>query len=241
MNKSSKYSKTSIKKIDDLDISYEVKYRDVKYPRLELKTGKLVVILPKDFENEKELLAKKINWIIKKKKIIDTAIKNISKDKTQNDFLLFGEKFTLEKGAQYPIIDFENKKIKVDFSDETQVIKLKNIFKHLLKEKIDEIVDQYSRKLKTTPNRIYIKHQKTKWASCSSKKNLSFNIKLAALPEEVLKYVVYHEMVHIKRRKHDESFWKIIEKEFKNYNELENSLLEYWFYLEKMPIYRSGE
>ena len=241
MSKSSKYSKTSIKEVDGLNISYEVKYRDVKYPRLELKTGKLVVILPQDFKNEEELLFKKIDWINKKKKIIDTAIKKISKDKTQNDFLLFGEKFSIEKGVDHPIIDFENKKIKADFSDERQVAKLKNIFKHLLREKINEIVDQYSKKLHVKPNKIYVKHQKTKWASCSTRKNLSFNLKLAALPEEIVRYVVYHEMVHIKRRKHDESFWKIIEKEFKNYNEVENSLLEYWFYLEGMPIYRSEE
>jgi len=241
MSELSKYLKTSIEEIDDLNISYEVKYRNVKYPRLELKTGKLVVILPQDFEDEKELLLKKIDWISKKKKIIDTAIKKISKDKTQNDFLLFGEKFSMEKESHHPIIDFENKKIKVDFSDENQVAKLKNIFKHLLKEKINEIVNQYSKKLKVKPNKIYVRHQKTKWASCSRKKNLSFNLKLIALPEKIVRYVVYHEMTHIKRRKHDESFWKIIEKEFKNYNELENSLLEYWFYLERMPIYRTEE
>ena len=39
-------------KINNKEIKYRTVPRDVKYPRLELRTGELVLILPRDTKNE---------------------------------------------------------------------------------------------------------------------------------------------------------------------------------------------
>ena len=238
MTKSLPCLKDNIESIDETNLEYEVKRREIKYPRVELRTGKLVLILPMDFKDENELLNKKSKWIHQKKKIIEDAVKRVSEDMDLNVFLLFGEKFQIEKSSEVSL-DLENKILKIDTSDKRHVDKLKNIMRSLLKEKIEHLIEDYSKKLKVKPNKILIKQQKTKWASCSPRRNLSFNLKLIALPEEILRYVVYHEMTHLRERKHNDNFWRIIEKEFKNYSEMEKRLLEYWFYLEKLPIYSS--
>ena len=43
-------------KISNQEIGYQTSYRDVKYPRLEFKTGSLILILPRNSKNEEEII-----------------------------------------------------------------------------------------------------------------------------------------------------------------------------------------
>ena len=68
------------KRIGNLLIEYEITHRDVKYPRLEFKTGRLELIAPHDFAGEDNLIEKKKGWILRKTLEIESAKKN-AKDK----------------------------------------------------------------------------------------------------------------------------------------------------------------
>ncbi len=50
-------------------------------------------------------------------------------------------------------------------------------------------------------DRFFIKAHTSKWGSCSAKKNLNFNLKLAVLPDELVEYVVIHGLTHLIERK----------------------------------------
>lgn len=67
----------------ELGIQYQIAYRDIKYPRLEFKTGSLFLILPKNYKNEKELVEKHKRWIYNKNFIINTALET-AKNKELN-------------------------------------------------------------------------------------------------------------------------------------------------------------
>ena len=56
-------------------------------------------------------------------------------------------------------------------------------------------------------NRIAIRHQKTKWGSCSGKKNLNFNCLLLLTPTEVMDSVIVHELCHLKHMNHSKEFY----------------------------------
>ncbi len=56
--------------IYDLDVEYDVSYRDVKYPRLEFKTGRLLLVLPKN-ASVVETLKKHEEWIYRKSQDIN--------------------------------------------------------------------------------------------------------------------------------------------------------------------------
>jgi predicted metal-dependent hydrolase len=56
-------------------------------------------------------------------------------------------------------------------------------------------------------NNFSIKRQKSKWGSCSKKRNLNFNALLSPAPRVVMDSVIIHELVHIIEPNHSKLFW----------------------------------
>ena len=65
-------------------------------------------------------------------------------------------------------------------------------------------------------NKISVKKLKTKWGSCSSKKNLNFNYKIIFLPEKEQDYLVVHELSHLVHMNHSKEFWDLVCKTLKS-------------------------
>jgi predicted metal-dependent hydrolase len=70
---------------------------------------------------------------------------------------------------------------------------------------------------------------KTKWASHSQNNNLTINTLLKFLPEDLIRYIVYHETAHNVERKHNEIFWSLIKRKHPDYQTKEENLLAFWF------------
>ena len=58
--------------------------------------------------------------------------------------------------------------------------------------------------------RLVIRCQKTRWASCSRSGTMSFNWRLLLAPEPVLDYVVWHEVCHLSVMDHSPRFWALV-------------------------------
>ena len=177
-------------KIGDLSIDYFVDYRNIKHPRLEFKTGNLLIVLPKDCK-ENGLIEKHKEWIRKRELQILGALRE----------------------------------------SETKELADRNIDD--LKQLARQYVTTLSNELKASLNNVYFRTMKTKWASCSSRKNLTINSLLKYLPDEYVQYVVYHELVHLKERKHSKRFWSLVNKKFESYQKKEKDLFVYWFLVQK--------
>ena len=89
----------------------------------------------------------------------------------------------------------------------------------LAKEDLTGRAAYFAPRIGVSYGRISIRHQKTKWGSCSSKGNLNFNCLLMLAPEEVRDYVVVHELCHRKQMNHSEAFWTEVERALPDYRD----------------------
>ncbi len=86
---------------------------------------------------------------------------------------------------------------------------------------------QWAQKMGVTYGKITIRQQATRWGSCSGRGNLNFNWKLALVPEELVDYVVVHELAHRREMNHSPKFWKIVEEQLPDYRERRKKLRDY--------------
>ncbi|MGB9628679.1 MAG: YgjP-like metallopeptidase domain-containing protein [Thermodesulfobacteriota bacterium] len=168
------------------NIPYSVSHRNVKYPRLEFRTGELLLILPPGLKPN-PILKKHKEWIIKKMGLIEECLKQGSEKK--------------------PVERTEREFRELTFS----------------------LVNKALKELDGRLNRIYFRRMRTKWASLSSKRNLTVNRLMRNLPEHLLNYVIFHEILHLKERRHNDRFLERISKRFYNYQAFEMDLFVYWF------------
>lgn len=89
-----------------------------------------------------------------------------------------------------------------------------------------ERVRHYAAKLGVTYGRITVRHQRTKWGSCTAAGNLSFNCLLMLAPPEVLDSIVVHELCHRKVMNHSEAFYAEVLRVFPDYRRWQKWLRE---------------
>ena len=82
---------------------------------------------------------------------------------------------------------------------------------------IPERVRYYAPKVGVDYGFITIRCQKSRWGSCSSKGNLSFNCLLMLAPPEVIDSVVVHELCHRKEMNHSPAFYAQVLRVFPEY------------------------
>lgn len=82
---------------------------------------------------------------------------------------------------------------------------------------IPQRVEHYAEKAELLYSKITIRHQRTRWGSCSSNGNLSFNCLLMLTPKEVIDSVVVHELCHLKEMNHSKKFYKEVLKIYPDY------------------------
>jgi hypothetical protein len=164
-------------------------YRDVRYARLEFRTGSLQVILPRGGEVA-VLMDNKKDWINKKEEFINECLESAQ------------DKELVSRSEE----DFRNA--------------------------VNLSVQDASSSLGVEVNSVRFRLMKTKWASCSPKRNLTLNSLMRYLPEYLIAYVIFHETAHIIEKKHNDRFWRQVANTFKNHNELEKDLFSYWFLIQ---------
>jgi predicted metal-dependent hydrolase len=180
-------------KIHDMEVEYEVIHRKVKHARLEIKTDKLRLIMPLNYNKDEEIIKNHEKWIYKKLSRIKAS----------------------QKEADTKELNF---------------IRTNKEFRNMVLLSVEKL----SNELDVNVKKVYFKRMKTRWGSCSSKKNVNINIYLMHLPAYLIEYVVFHEVAHLVEMGHNKRFWHIISNKYQNYKNMEEELLIYWLLVRKL-------
>jgi hypothetical protein len=60
--------------------------------------------------------------------------------------------------------------------------------------------------------RLFIKDLRSRWGSCSVVNNINLALQLMRLPDDLVDYVILHELVHTRVKNHGVDFWKILDQ-----------------------------
>lgn len=85
-------------------------------------------------------------------------------------------------------------------------------------------VEYFSLLTGLVPSSVKITSAKTRFGSCSGKNAICFSYLLMSYPDDVIDYVVLHEIAHIKHHNHSKAFWKYIESFMPDYKERRKKL-----------------
>ena len=179
--------------------------------------GNLVIKSPKvSVKHIEQLLLKKASWI-------NTARTKLQRKKGKSlDFSSALELYF--KGEVYPLIltPHSKKRVKLNFDGNTFTLFYHTYDERLFQTHIDRFykkeaeqfipscVAQWAEKMSLSPTEIRFRKTKRQWGSCSAKDVLCFNTMMLKLPENVIQYIIVHELAHIKHKHHQKDFWQLV-------------------------------
>ena len=132
---------------------------------------------------------------------------NQKKDISDGDkIFIFGKEVLIKHNPEQRLNTYSNDVLTLGGDD--------IILKHRLKEFIKKEMVKETKKIIISlndnffvPKRITIKDTSSRWGSCSSNSNISLSIRIAFAPYDVFRYVVIHEVSHLKHMDHSKDFW----------------------------------
>ena len=142
---------------------------------------------------------------IKEGKIIIKAPKRISKKELEK---------IIENKSEWIKSSLEKSKQKQEKSEKYT--------KEIVEKQANELIKETG----LVPNKIRIKDIKYAWGTCSANKNITINYKLIKYSEQAIKYVILHELCHLKYMNHSKEFWGLVERYMQNYKEIKREFKE---------------
>ena len=89
----------------------------------------------------------------------------------------------------------------------------------LRKSHIEKRVEILASKTGARPSKVLIRPLKTRWGSATSSGAVTINSRLLRAPEDVIDYVIIHELCHLKIRGHSSAYWNLVGMHMPGYEE----------------------
>ena len=213
------------------EIKFNIIYRKRKTMSLEIKRDGIInVIAPNGLDKTfiVDKVKNKSDWIIKKLDEIEVLNNNryIRSYESGDIFLYLGNEYILEvlvdKTTIGTSVSLENNKLIVrSNSNNKDVIQraLKNWYTDETLGITKERINYYKLFFEDTVTSIKIKDQKSRWASCTYKNEILFNLRCSMMPIQIIDYIVVHEMCHMEHRNHSKDFYLAVERILPDYKE----------------------
>lgn len=212
--------------IDDQIIQYKLIFKNVKNLNMRIIDNQIVVSAPINvsnlaIENFVNKYIRKMNNYLSKKQ--QQELLNIDK----NIITIFNKKYSLKviKSLKnsYKII---GRVIYLNLNSiENKKNLIKKIYKDLCNKKLIERTKYFAKEFNLIVNSISTKWMTTKWGYCiKNKKQIVLALQLGAYKQEIIDYVIIHELMHLIQANHSQKFWELVEQKIPNYKNIKKRL-----------------
>lgn len=90
--------------------------------------------------------------------------------------------------------------------------RLTDWLKREARTRIAPLARDFAGQLDRKMGKVSLRDTRSRWGSCSGRGDLSFSWRLILAPEEVLTYVVAHEVAHLVELNHSPAYWAVVER-----------------------------
>ncbi len=125
---------------------------------------------------------------------------------------------TYDKDVLEERIEFYNNIFTVYLNNEENKSneKIKSIYEEWLVSQANQMfqdkVCQSSKIVDVRPKRVVIKNLKNRWGSVTKNKTVNLNVNLMKAPEDIIDYIIIHELCHFKVKGHSYLFWDYLKQ-----------------------------
>jgi len=220
------------KENEDYPYNLEILRKKVKNITLSVRPGRKVrITAPQDYDVSPYLKSKE-KWIFRQ---INKFEKLCPEMEDKEGLMLYN-------GIFYPIKEEKNRC--GIFPDENtayynSVKNFKEWLKSDLRNDLTLRLKEHSIIMDASFKGFSIRTQKTRWGSCSTSGKLNFNIRMAAIPDNLKDYIVIHELAHIYQPNHSPDFWKIVTEYDSNFKSHREELKKYWIMTETSKVWNT--
>ena len=120
---------------------------------------------------------------------------------------------------------------KLSISSEENQLYIRNIILEIWKKEAKEYLPKRVKALAIDNDfnyqKLTIKNTKSRWGSCSFDNNINLSLHLMRISNELIDYVILHELVHTKVKNHSSKYWETLEKHCPNSKILDKELKKY--------------
>lgn len=89
-------------------------------------------------------------------------------------------------------------------------------------------LEECAREMDVPFRRLAVRRQRTRWGSCSTRGTISLNCCLLFQRPEVVRYLLIHELAHVRHMNHSARFWSLVAQHCPDYRALDRELLDGW-------------
>lgn len=219
-------------------IPYNIEKKNRKTMAIKImEDGLVIVSIPKrtSMKVAKKFAESKANWILKNRKtVMNISNEKLNTYKTGKKLYVMGDLYLLRISKETKLkkasIELgQNEIVLSTFDDRPDFVRdvLEKWYGVQAKKFFSYRTELHAKKLNLEYNQIRIKNQKTRWGSCSSKRNLNYNLRLMMAPVEIIDYIIIHELCHLVHLNHSADFWKLVETIQPDYR-VRRELLNKW-------------
>lgn len=145
-----------------------------------------------------------------------------------DEILLRGKAYTLVEGlGEMAGFDGHCFYIPKGLSEDERKHVVVQIYKRIAKQFLVDRTMFFGKKLGLIPASVKVNSAKTRWGSCSSKNSINFSWRLIMATDEVIDYVIVHELAHIRELNHSPMFWGVVGSILPDYKTRQKMLKEF--------------
>lgn len=200
--------------------------------------GKVRITAPKQMDDKaiRMSIITRLPWIKKQQSKYLNQSRQIKREYISGESHYFmGKRYKLELKYinEIPTVFIKGKnKITLQVRPKSTLVKRNEVmmdwYRKQLKTTLAELITKWEEKIGVQIKLWEIKQMKTRWGTCNEKKSkIILNLELSKKPIRCIEYIVVHELIHLKVKKHNQKFIELMNKYIPKWKSIKEELNQF--------------